>query len=133
MDISNYYIFRTISKDFGLIDIMTEDEKIVLSKICSHSVDIMNGWMPLPSTFLCTVCNFTLYKTRKILKSLKEQGLIVSDRYYDQTEDGNIFCLNGYILTEKGMKTEEYKNEYDKERKIVLESMGFDIGESEVN
>ena len=67
-----------------------------------------------------------MYKTRKELKKLKEQGLVVSERYCEVGEDGN--CLiNGYTITEKAKETEEYKKARAEERKLCYESFGYDM------
>ena len=99
----------------------------ILYHLCSHSVNIMDGWLPYPSTALSKVCNLSLYEIRKELKRLKEQGLVASDRYCEQTDEGN-YIVNGYILTEKARKTEEYKRAWREERRLFKECFGIDIG-----
>lgn len=98
----------------------------VLYYLCLHCVGIMDGWIPYPSTILCKVCDLSLYKTRKELKSLKEQGYVVADRYTESTEDGQIL-INGYTITEKAKETEEYKKAFEVEARIVKEVYGFDL------
>lgn len=100
----------------------------VLYHLCLHCVDIMDGYLPFPSTVLSKCCNLSLYKTRKELKSLKEQGYVIADRYAKSTEDGQIL-LNGYTITEKAKETEEYKKAFEIERKIVKDVWGFDLKE----
>ena len=100
----------------------------VLLYLCSHCVSIMDGYIPFPSTVLSKVCGLSLYKTRKELKTLKEQGYVIADRYTEVTEDGNIL-LNGYTITDKAKETEEYKTAFECERKIVKEIWGFDLKE----
>lgn len=100
----------------------------VLYKLCLHCVSIMDGYMPYPSTILSKSCNLSLYKTRKELKSLKEQGYVVADRYTENTEDGQIL-LNGYTITEKAKETEEYKKAFEVERKIVKDVYGFELSQ----
>jgi hypothetical protein len=68
----------------------------------------------------------SLYKTRKELKSLKEQGYVVANRYTESTEDGQIL-INGYTITEKAKETEEYKKAFEVEARIVKEVYGFDL------
>lgn len=102
----------------------------VLYKLCLHCVDIMDGYLPFPSTILSKSCNLSLYKTRKELKALKEQGYVVADRYTESTEDGQIL-LNGYTITDKAKKTEEYKKAFEVERKLVKDVYGFDISQME--
>lgn len=100
----------------------------VLYKLCLHCVDIMDGYLPFPSTVLSKSCNLSLYKTRKELKKIKEQGYVVADRYTESTEDGQIL-LNGYTITDKAKETEEYKKAFETERKIVKDVWGFDLKE----
>ena len=98
----------------------------VLYHLCKHCVSIMDGWIPYPSTILSKVCDLSLYKTRKELKLLKEQGYVVSDRYTENTEEGTII-LNGYTITEKAKETEEYKKSFQEEKEAVKECFNFDI------
>ena len=100
----------------------------VLYHLCRHCVCIMNGWIPLPSTVLSEICKLSLYQTRKELKKLKEQGLVVADRYCHIGEDSNQL-INGYTITKKAKSTEEYKKAYDEERQLCKETLDFDIGE----
>ena len=98
----------------------------VLYRLCRHNVNIMDGWIPYPSTILSEVCELSLYKTRKALKKLKEQGLVISERYCEVGEDRN--CLiSGYTITEKAKETEEYKKALAEERKLCQEVYGFDM------
>lgn len=98
----------------------------VLYHLCRHCVGIMDGWIPYPSTILCKVCNLSLYKTRKELKALKEQGYVIADRYAESTEEGQIL-INGYTITEKAKKTKEYKKAFAEEKQVVKECFNFDI------
>ena len=68
----------------------------------------------------------SLYKTRKELKALKEQGYVISDRYTESTEDGQIL-INGYTITEKAKETEEYKKAFAEEKQAVKECFNIDI------
>lgn len=98
----------------------------VLYHLCRHCVNIMDGWVPYPSTILCKACNLSLYKTRKELKALKEQGYVVSDRYTESTLDGQIL-INGYTITKKAKETEEYKKAFKAEARTVKEIFGFEL------
>ena len=53
----------------------------VLYTLCRHNVNIMNGWYPFASTAISKSLDISLYKTRKELKKLKEQGLVESCIY----------------------------------------------------
>lgn len=82
----------------------------------------------MPSTALSHILGESLYKTRKKLKSLKEQGLVASGRYCNVTEDGN-YLISGWEITEKAKSTPEYEIAWNEERKLCKECFGFDIGE----
>ena len=101
----------------------------VLYKLCLHCVSIMDGWLPYPSTALSKVCGMSLYKTRKELKKLKEQGLIESCIHI--SDDEEFFILRGYTITEKGRKTNEDEKAWQKEKEICMECFGIDIGGAE--
>ena len=100
----------------------------VLYCLCDHCVNIMDGWVPYPSTAMAKRLNLSLYKIRKELKSLKDQGLVVADRYCEVTDEGTVL-INGYTITEKAKQTEEYKKAYEEERLICLDVFGVDIGD----
>jgi hypothetical protein len=89
----------------------------------------MDGWIPLPSTVIHTqIPSITLYAVRKHLKALKQEGLIDSDLYVDQGEERPIL-VRGYVVTEKGRKTNEYKLAHETERRICKECFDIDIGD----
>lgn len=98
----------------------------VLYRLCRHCVSIMDGFIPFPSTVLCKLCGLSLYKTRKELKNLKEQGYVVADRYTENTEERTIL-INGYTITDKAKETEEYKKAYQEERELCWEAFGIRI------
>lgn len=98
----------------------------VLYRLCRHCVSIMDGWIPYPSTCLSKVCKISLYKTRKELKKLKEQGYVVSERYCEVGEDGN-YLISGYTITDKAKGTEEYRKAFQKERILCQECFGYDM------
>ena len=102
----------------------------ILYRLCRHNVNIMDGYIPFPSTCLSRLCNTSLYKTRKELKKLKEQGLVVSDRYCEIGEDRNIL-VNGYTITEKAKETEEYKKAFQEEAAICKECFGINFKRGE--
>ncbi|WP_305084794.1 hypothetical protein [uncultured Dubosiella sp.] len=102
----------------------------VLYKLCRHCVGVMDGWHPYPSTALSKNCGLSLYRTRKELKKLKEQGLVVSDMEFLSDEDGN-YIIRGYTITEKAKQTEEYLKAWEEEKMLCAVVFGFDIGEKQ--
>lgn len=101
----------------------------VLYKLCRHCVNIMDGFYPYPSTVLSQVCGMPLYKTRRELKKLKEQGLVRSCIYVSRDEE--IFILKGYTVTEKGRKTKEYEKAWQEEKEICMRCFGVEIERDE--
>lgn len=102
----------------------------VLYALCRHCVGITQGWIPMPSTCLSQTLGKSLYQTRKELKRLKEQGLVVSDRYCQVGEDRN-YLMCGYTITDKAKSTQEYKTAWEEERRVCKEAFDIDIGEPE--
>lgn len=99
----------------------------VLYKLCLHCVNMMDGHLPFPSTALSEACRMPLYKTRRELKKLKEQGLVRTFIYLSN-DDEEFSILKGYTITEKGRKTKEYEKAWQEEREICMKCFGFDIG-----
>jgi hypothetical protein len=106
---------------------MMNDKARIFSILCQHCVSIMDGWIPYPSTCIAETTGWRLYYVRKLLKELKKDGLIDSDLYVDRGEERPIL-VRGYVVTEKGKKTAEYKLAHDIERKICKECFDLDIG-----
>lgn len=86
---------------------------IVLFYLCQHCVSL-HGYIPYPSTCLSRALGISLYKTRKELKLLKQQGLVISDHYCAVAEDGN-YIVNGYTITKAAESTPEYQKAYAEE------------------
>ncbi len=108
---------------------MMYDKSKIFSILCNHSCNIMDGWIPLPSTVIHTqIPSITLYAVRKHLKALKQEGFIDSDLYVEQGEEHPIL-VRGYIVTEKGKDTEEYRTAWEVERRICKECFDIDIGD----
>lgn len=108
---------------------MTDKER-VFSILCSHHCSVMDGWIPYPSTCIAGSTGWSLYKVRKHLKELKQEGLIASDLYVETSQDlDRPILLRGYTLTPAGMRTEAYRAAHEVERKICKECFKFDIGD----
>ena len=99
----------------------------VLYHLCFHCVSIMQGWIPMPSTCLSQTLGISLYKTRKELKRLKEDGLVKVVRYCEVGEDRN-YLMCGYQITDKTKTTPEYKRAWEEEREICKQALVIDIG-----
>lgn len=103
----------------------------ILYKLCLHNLGIMDGWHPCPATYIAEMFDISVGKVRYHLRKLKEQGLVESFHEGGMTEDGEVYCLWGWHITEKAHETEEYKKAYDFERKLCIECFGWDCGMKE--
>jgi predicted ArsR family transcriptional regulator len=90
----------------------------------------MDGWVPYPSTCIAGSTGLSLYYVRKLLKELKQEGLIDSDLYVERGEERPIL-VRGYIVTEKGKNTIEYELAWERERQICKECFNVDIGKTD--
>lgn len=103
----------------------------ILYNLCRHNVSIMDGWHPYPATCISKMLNIPLGKVRYHLRKLKKEGLVESIHEGGMTEDGEVYCLWGWCITEKAHETEEYKKAYEKERNLCIECFGWDCGMGE--
>lgn len=105
------------------------DKDKVFEILCHHSVSVMDGWVPYPSTCIAGTTGWSLYKVRKLLKELKREGLIDSDIYVETGPDlDRPILVRGYVLTKKALDTEAYEIAWEAERKACQECFKFDIG-----
>lgn len=107
---------------------MMNDKARVFDILCQHCCSIMDGWIPYPSTCIAGITGWRLYYVRKLLKELKQEGLIDSDLWVEPGEERPVL-VRGYIVTEKGKQTDAYKLAHEVERKICKECFDIDIGE----
>lgn len=112
------------------IDITLNDKDRVFSILCQHCCSVMDGWIPYPSTCIAGTTGWRLYYVRKLLKELKQEGLINSDLWVESGDERPIL-VRGYVLTEKGKDTVAYKQAWERERQICKECFDFDIGEAD--
>ena len=93
---------------------------------CSVSSDIMNaGHCVISSNNISKLTNRSLYKVRKAIKLLVDEGLLIADKEGEYDEDsGYVYCYRGYRVTEKGRNTKAYKKESWKNSKIMAECFG---------
>jgi predicted ArsR family transcriptional regulator len=87
----------------------------------------MDGWIPFPSTMIAKQLNISVGKVRYQLKKLKDQGLVANDSHGGQTEDGEVYCINGFTITDKAKETEEYKKALLEEKRICKKIFDIDI------
>lgn len=101
----------------------------ILYKLCRHNVSIMDGWHPFPATAIANMLKISVHKVRYHLRKLKEQGLVESFYEGGQTEDGEVYCLRGWGITEKAKETKEYQKAHEEERELCKKCFDIDIGE----
>ena len=105
------------------------DKDKVFQILCAHCCSVMDGWVPYPSTCIAGCLDWKLSYVRKLLKQLKQEGLIDSDLYVETGTDlDRPILVRGYVLTQAGMKTELYKAAHEKECAICKKCFNFDIG-----
>lgn len=99
--------------------------------MCKHHCSLMDGWVPYPSTIIQRqIPNLSLYKVRKYLKELKQEGYIDSELYVDTSWDERPVLVRGYNLTSKGANTHLCDLAHERERRICKECFDFDIGKA---
>lgn len=104
---------------------MKDIEKKVFETICKSEVNIMDRGYPIASTFIAEHLNITLYKARKALKTLKEKGLVKSCHCSIYSNlDERYGIASGYLLTELGKQTEEYKRAEQQEIELIKKIFG---------
>lgn len=104
----------------------------ILYRLCRHDVGIMDGWYPYPATCIAEILNISVGKVRYHLRKLKEKGIVESFHEGGMTEDGEVYCLWGWHITDNAHETEEYKKAYEEERKLCIECFGWDFGMKEL-
>ncbi|MEX0084905.1 hypothetical protein AB2T90_20990 [Clostridium butyricum] len=97
----------------------------VLYQLCRHCVSVMDGWIPYPSTIIAKTLKISVGKVRYQLKKLKLNGFVESFSYGGQTEEGKVYCIKGFIITDKAKGTEEYKKALEEEKRLC--KVCFDI------
>lgn len=105
-----------------------EHEKMdeILYLLCWHNVAIMDSWHPYPATAIASYLGLSIGKVRYHLKKLKEQGLVESFHEGGMTEDGQLYCIWGWTITEKAQSTKEFQIAYEEE-KLCREAFNIDI------
>ena len=102
----------------------------ILYDLCQACVSIMDGWHPYPATCIAERLNQPVGKVRYHLRKLKKDGLVYSFHEGGMTDDGAVFCSQGWGITEKAKDTEEYKKAYKEEVELCKKCFGIDIDAS---
>lgn len=102
------------------------DEDKVLKLYSNTSASIMNaGHDIISSTYVSKYFNCTLYRARKIIKSLVDQELLkpACESGYDDYSEMP-YVIRGYNLTQKGRASKAYRIALWNEAKICSEVWG---------
>lgn len=91
------------------------EEERILKELYDEDLDIM-CWYPIPATAISKFTKISLYKTRKILHKLQDEGIVkfergyVPDRFsYEGELEEESFFYCGWQLTEKGKDNDIYR------------------------
>lgn len=86
-----------------------------LYALCTHAVNLMDGWHPIPARFIAEYTNVSLSTARRRLRELKEAGL--AKTFCEAPDSDCEFALPywGWGITDKARETEEYKKAYSEE------------------
>ena len=98
-----------------------------LYHLCRHCVGIMDGWFPLPAWVIAKKCGVSVSTARRRLRKLKKDGYVETIAYYFGEQEESRLPYNGWTITEKAKKTEEYQTAWEKEREICREIFGTDM------
>lgn len=101
----------------------------ILYSLCLHSTDIMDGWTPIPARLIAKSVGVSLYKARKELCTLKENGYAYTFSLIIDPEE-TILPYHGWGITEAARETEEYKKAAHREAEICEEC--FNIPKSQM-
>lgn len=102
------------------------DRKIkikVFAALCSHAVNIMDGWVPYPCTVIAQRLNTSVYQVRKAMKTLVSEGLAQRSSCVLDWEECAL-PYHGFTITDKGKKTAIFRYEARKEARICAECFG---------
>lgn len=97
----------------------------ILYFLCRHCVSIMDGWYPYPARLIAKQSGISIYKTRKELKKLKENGFVRTFSVYIENDEETFFPYNGWGITQKAKETKEYKTAREEEDKLVHDVFGI--------
>ena len=83
---------------------------------CQRTACVYNVCGTIPSTLVSKVFKISLYKTRKYIKELVNEGLLVSNiEVFRDDYEYPPAIIRGYCLTKKGFETNVYKQISKKE------------------
>lgn len=97
----------------------------VFAALCGSRCDFMYGWVPCPCTYISRRLKISLYKCRKAMKKLVEEGLAIRESVPSCND--TYFPVNGFAVTEKGLQSGIYKYKLKQEERHLKEAYGWDI------
>ena len=94
------------------------EEQIILLELYNNEINSW-CWYPQPATSISYTTKISIYKTRKILHKLQNEGIVkfergyVPDRFsYEGELEEEAFFYCGWELTDKGKNNDTYKKMY---------------------
>ena len=92
-----------------------------LYALCTHDVNLMCGWHPIPARFIAESTGVSLSTARRRLRELKATGM--AKTFCESPDSDCEFPLPywGWGITDKARETEEYKKAYSEELEVRKE------------
>lgn len=100
--------------------------KSVFQILCDYNADFMSNFgYPIPRKVIQESLGLSKSKTLKELQKLRKEGLVKLSRVscYDDYSCES-FILIGYLITEKGRETVEYKSALESVNKRIIKCFG---------
>lgn len=98
----------------------------VFDSLCRHCCSLLDGWTPYPCTVIAKHLGISVYKCRKAMRELVDEGLAERISCVFDPEE-SMLPYNGFTLTKKGMKTGIYRYNAKKEAEICVRFFGGTI------
>ena len=97
----------------------------ILSTYCQIACTISAHEPILSSVYISKRHNLSLYKARKLIRELVDEGLLVKDHEGGLSDwDWQVHCYHGYRITRKAEETMEYRKAAYQEAKYEAEWLG---------
>ena len=98
-----------------------KSKRTTLKAICENDAAIADHWFPISTKQISKETRLPITRVRESLKELCEEGLVKKDYVGGQDDDGKVFCIHGYVLTEKGEEDPYFREANEKEVQRVYQ------------
>ena len=97
------------------LNVMTKDD--LFDFMCKCDSDIMRPTNLVSIPAISKILGFTKYRIRKLMKELKDSGMVISgcESLYS-SYDERFYIIRGFELTKKALNTDTYKEIQQKEK-----------------